>query len=404
MKNNKKKNLNIGIIWANPFSKNLGVAALGYSILYLFRQIEIKNDIRFKILMIGSEGYKEDSIKVGGYDVKFKNIPKMNFMNLKSLLKIAYYTKGKGILDLLKMDYVFDISEGDSFSDIYGVERFKTISSSKRLFNLLNKKQFLLPQTIGPFSDKNIKEKAFNLIKKMECIYTRDKQSYDYVIKNILHPNIHEGIDIAFSLPYTRTQFNNNKVNVGINISGLLWNGGYSKNNQFGLKVDYQQLILEILSYFTNMENIQIHLVGHVFAEVKDSVEDDFRINIALKDKFPEVEVAPRFRNPVEAKNYISGLDFFIGSRMHACIAAFSSCVPVYPLAYSRKFNGLFKETLNYEYLGDLVRQQSNILLANINNAFLKKGNLKNKIKIALGSIVKGKNEKLKKEIFYILN
>lgn len=378
MKNNKKKNINIGIIWANPFSKNLGVAALGYSILYLFRQIEIKNDIRFKILMIGSEGYKEDSIKVGGYDVKFKNIPKMNFMNLKSLLKIAYYTKGKGILDLLKMDYVFDISEGDSFSDIYGVERFKTISSSKRLFNLLNKKQFLLPQTIGPFSDKNIKEKAFNLIKKMECIYTRDKQSYDYVIKNILHPNIHEGIDIAFSLPYTKIQFNNNKVNVGINISGLLWNGGYSKNNQFGLKVDYQQLILEILSYFTNMENIQIHLVGHVFSEVKDSVEDDFRINIALKDKFPEAEIAPRFNSPVEAKSYISGLDFFIGSRMHACIAAFSSNVPVFPLAYSRKFDGLFINSLKYKFIGNMTNQEEDIILNNIIIAFKNRNDIKN--------------------------
>ena len=32
---------------------------------------------------------------------------------------------------------------------------------------------------------------------------------------------------------------------------------------------------------------------------------------------------------------------------MHACIAAFSSGVPVVPVAYSRKFNGLFG-TLNY--------------------------------------------------------
>ncbi len=37
---------------------------------------------------------------------------------------------------------------------------------------------------------------------------------------------------------------------------------------------------------------------------------------------------------------------------MHACIGAFSSGVPVVPLAYSRKFNGLF-ESLNYRHFGD---------------------------------------------------
>jgi hypothetical protein len=46
-----------------------------------------------------------------------------------------------------------------------------------------------------------------------------------------------------------------------------------------------------------------------------------------------------------------SGMDFF-GARMHACIAAFSSGVPVVPLAYSRKFNGLFT-ALEYPHYGD---------------------------------------------------
>lgn len=37
---------------------------------------------------------------------------------------------------------------------------------------------------------------------------------------------------------------------------------------------------------------------------------------------------------------------------MHACIAAFSTGVPVVPLAYSRKFNGLFT-SLGYHWLAD---------------------------------------------------
>ena len=43
-------------------------------------------------------------------------------------------------------------------------------------------------------------------------------------------------------------------------------------------------------------------------------------------------------------------MDFFIGARMHATIAAFSANVPVIPFSYSRKFEGLY-EQLNYPYI-----------------------------------------------------
>jgi len=72
--------------------------------------------------------------------------------------------------------------------------------------------------------------------------------------------------------------------------------------------------------------------VSHVISE-RFVVEDDYRIAQKLAEEFPGTIVAPRFRNSSEAKSYISGLDFFCGSRMHACIAAFSSGVPVVPVA-----------------------------------------------------------------------
>ena len=46
--------------------------------------------------------------------------------------------------------------------------------------------------------------------------------------------------------------------------------------------------------------------------------EDDYRVALRLADEFPGTTVAPRFADPSAAKSYISGLDFFCGSRMHA--------------------------------------------------------------------------------------
>ena len=58
------------------------------------------------------------------------------------------------------------------------------------------------------------------------------------------------------------------------------------------------------------------------------------------------------FEGPIEAKSFIANLDLLVGSRMHSTIAAMSSGVPVLPLSYSRKFEGLFgsidyKECIN---------------------------------------------------------
>ena len=69
-----------------------------------------------------------------------------------------------------------------------------------------------------------------------------------------------------------------------------------------------------------------------------------------LQEKYPETILAPAFNTPIEAKSYISNMKIFIGSRMHATIAAFSSGVVTIPISYSRKFEGLFN-SLNYKYV-----------------------------------------------------
>ncbi len=44
-----------------------------------------------------------------------------------------------------------------------------------------------------------------------------------------------------------------------------------------------------------------------------------------------------------EIKHVIAQCDFFVGARMHACIAALSQCTPAAAMAYSDKFLGVFR-------------------------------------------------------------
>lgn len=81
-------------------------------------------------------------------------------------------------------------------------------------------------------------------------------------------------------------------------------------------------------------------------------MDDDYSACVDLRSRHPGVILPEPFESASEAKSYISSLDFFSGARMHSTIGAISSGVPVVPVAYSRKFNGLYG-TLGYPYLID---------------------------------------------------
>jgi len=162
---------------------------------------------------------------------------------------------------------------------------------------------------------------------------------------------------------------------VGLNVSELLMSGGYTGANQFGLAVDYPALVRDIIGWFRAQDGVELHLVGHVQSRTQP-VEDDQRVGEALAREFPGVACAPLFGSPSEAKGYISGMDFFIGARMHATIAAFSSGVPVIPMAYSRKFGGVF-DTLGYNQVADCKSESAEAILGRIRSGFENRAALK---------------------------
>ena len=137
--------------------------------------------------------------------------------------------------------------------------------------------------------------------------------------------------------------------------------------------------------FLPHPDGCEIHLVPHVISWAGGGVEDDHAASLALREEFPSVTVAPAFTSPSEAKSYIAGLDFFMGARMHACIAAFSSGVPVVPMAYSRKFAGLFG-SLGYDETVDCTSLSAEEILARIFDAYGRRADLARTQKAALAT------------------
>lgn len=355
---------------------NRGCVALTISIAYIIDEIMTKAGLSYELYLSDSQynDRKIHEILIDDRKIEFKDCRYPIGISLKNTIGIIIknIVKGCDFNIFFKADYILDIGQGDSFSDIYGFRRFNSIDRIHRIANFLNIPYCILPQTIGPFKNYKVEHRAIKSISNASYCMARDKQSYDYVVSKIPSlKSVKEYIDVAFFLPYHKIEQDSSFIHVGINISALLWHGGYTRNNQFGLKCNYQNLVTEIIDYFLGIENVQVHLIAHVVGAER-TIENDYAVSYDLWMKYanPRLKLAPFALGPIEIKSYIAGMDFFVGARMHATIGAFSSGVPVVPMAYSRKFNGLFMDTLRYNHLVDMKSDDNRACLELIFKSF----------------------------------
>lgn len=150
-------------------------------------------------------------------------------------------------------------------------------------------------------------------------------------------------MELPYDKQLSKQKYDNNaELNIGINVSNLLWHDG----KDFGFRLDYVRFTKQLVEELSH--KYRVHLIAHTY----DRNDGEYRIAEELHRLYPKTILARTFVSPIDAKNYISKMDFFIGARMHATIGAFSSGVPIAPIAYSRKFSGLYG-SIGYPYIID---------------------------------------------------
>ncbi|MDM8566313.1 polysaccharide pyruvyl transferase family protein [Candidatus Halobeggiatoa sp. HSG11] len=264
---------------------------------------------------------------------------------------------------IIEADLAFDITAGDSFSDIYGWQPLVRHSLIKWLFIFCKVKFVMLPQTYGPFKSSFSQKVARYLLKRTEIIYSRDKAGVEYVKKLLGNTdvNIQFNPDVAFVLepePLENdplvAKLKDAQIVVGINISGLL-HGNYPIKSRFNIDNNYQDIIKAIVKLFISYPNVTVVLIPHVFVPPSHH-ESDMAACADIHQQFKEeysdrVLMVENNLDHRQIKYVIGCCDFFTGSRMHSCIAAISQHIPTMGIAYSDKFTGVFESA----GIGDLV-------------------------------------------------
>lgn len=340
--------MKIGLLGLIFHASNKGCEALSYAFLSIIDEIAARQNEKIEVIIISTFPAKKFIKAKGNYRKCIGEfLPRYTYENLKIGFCFYKMVCGKYMIspDVKECDVVFDFTAGDSFTDIYGRQRFFVRTALKQKIIDMGIPLVLGSQTIGPFQDKDVRDMAVKVINGCKEVYARDQLSVDYTVKISGRKPVLT-TDVAFALPYTKNEHKNDIVNIGFNPSGLLWNGGYTGDNQFGLTVDYQKYCREVIQNL--LKKYEVLLIPHVLTAQTQSVDNDLIAVRALKKEFPALVVIDDFNTPMEVKSYIARLDGFIAARMHASIAAFSANVACIPFSYSRKFEGLF-DSLGYD-------------------------------------------------------
>jgi polysaccharide pyruvyl transferase WcaK-like protein len=332
-----EQNISIGLLWHAFDSGNHGVNALTVSSREIAAAAarDVGLEPRF---IVFSPGHGPSNEVAPNGDTVIR-------LNRKTMLTSRTYWSA-----VRQIDCMLDISAGDSFASIYGAKRFFWMWISKMIVLQQKTPLALCPQTIGPFQREVYLRLAASVMTRANLTVARDPLSYRAVGEIAPLANRLLSADVAFRLPYQpRPHLHDGKVHVGLNVSGLLWSQSGSGSNAYGLSYDYADVMLHILDHLSERPEFVVHLITHVVDSARP-LDNDGPLADYLSQRYPNFIRVPDFAGPSEAKSYISGLDLLIAARMHACIAAFSSGVAVIPIAYSRKFEGLFSDLLKYTH------------------------------------------------------
>lgn len=363
--------MKIGILGIAVESGNRGVAALGSSLYTLFKNNGAETVEYLGICRPGAEFIvREDGAKasapVNFTRVSFKSGAWRNlFVNFAAaavyrispeFVRNAILSKSSWLRSIHSSDVVGDIRGGDSFSDIYGFPRFVYGFLAACTVIFLEKPIVFLPQTYGPFKGTLARKMAAFLLRSSTVVIARDTRSR--AVAETLLPSGRDVLlspDVAFALePESPAHIEIEPSTpgfagktVGVNVNGLMYNGGYTGGNQFGLALDYPEYVQKLVAGLVDAGAERVLLVPHTYAPVGDVESDNeacSKVRAALAPGHQEkVAIVTGDYDQCEIKGIIGTCDFFIGSRMHSCIAALSQGVPCVGVAYSMKFAGVFE-------------------------------------------------------------
>ena len=216
-----------------------------------------------------------------------------------------------------------------------------------------NKPVYVMGTSIEPINNKIVKYYTEKILKKVNFVYAREEITEKY-LSTFLKTTQHDIIpDMAFMLGQKETEvsFISELRKKGKNLVGITvrkWNFPNSMDKETA-KNRYSTEVAKFIEECIQKYNFIFIFIPQVIVEYASDVDMAKEIREKLKLENQEsFLIREDDWSPVEIKNIIGKLDFFVGTRMHSNIFATSMCIPTLAIAYEKKTNGIM-QTVNLE-------------------------------------------------------
>jgi len=225
--------------------------------------------------------------------------------------------------------------------------------------------------SVGPFEGApKFLPKIIEHLGKMQAIFVRESESFEYLHQKGLGSRTYRMSDPAFLLeavepPPEKLGFALPPNAVGVNLSPLM--AKYTTGGDLPTWLRHCTKLLQSIVETTQREVI---LIPH---ETRFHTDDHaFLRSVAHncpKELARHVFCLGNRLTAAETKWVISRCAAFVGARMHAVIAATSSCVPTLTLVYSRKARGLNQDLFGKQ---DFCLQPAEITPVNLSQLLVR--------------------------------
>jgi colanic acid/amylovoran biosynthesis protein len=300
--------------------------------------------------------------------------------------------------EILASDVVIDLS-GDSMSDRGSHSVVNLLAILMAI--VLGRPVVSYSQSIGPFSRLMIPFSRF-VLNRVSRISVREDFSRHYLSSiDIRKDKVVVHGDCAFNLrpaPSERVREilraaripEDGSTLIGVSISSFMIDFYSCDQSKTDMRNRYVECVTSIVKMLAEIEGTRIVLVPHVVSPKYWSRDDRWACDLVsrLVSNPGKVHTLTDDYSASELKAVIGECKFFVGSRMHACIAALSQSIPTVALGWSHKYWGIMKRLGQNELVVEFSDHSRETVLSIIHEAFQRR------VLVAEGLYIKVEAEK----------
>jgi len=237
-----------------------------------------------------------------------------------------------GVILNREVDIVLDAA-GFAYSEQLGARSSVELARSCKRWKKNKTRVVLLPQAMGPFTSKKIKDAIRTVAAHADLIFARERISYDHLVSVAgERPNIRIAPDFT---------------NL---IEGELPESFDAINNRFCLVPNYRMIDMTpkkqseaYLPFMIKCANYLLEKDLKPFILVHEGA-NDFMLAEKIRDAAGECIRIVKESHPVKIKGILGACDGIISSRFHGLVSALCQGIPSLGTGWSHKYRMLFED------------------------------------------------------------